>query len=137
VAEQSEDSWNGEAKTEDYWGYTWPRPYNLNGVKYSTGRMTKDGGWFEEGIRIQVRQRGVWIDVAGACSSPRYPGPGAAAGATYVFAFDDTWGDGVRLVGRPGGEARYTSISELDVFYTEAPRAICQPHNDVTREQTP
>jgi hypothetical protein len=130
VGEQSEDSWNGEAKAEDYWGYTWPRPYHLNRVAYSTGRMSHDGGWFEEGSRVQVRQRGVWIDVVGACSAPHYPGPGARGGTTYMFAFDDTWGDGVRIVGSPGGTARYTSISELDVFYTEAPRAICGSAND-------
>ncbi len=129
VQDQSEDSWNGEAKTEDYWGYTWPRPYNLNRVDYSTGPKSNDGGWFEEGIRIQVRQRGVWIDVAGICSSPRYPGPNAAGGTTYVFAFKDTWGDGVRIVGRPGGKAHYTSISELDVFYAEAPQVICASDN--------
>jgi hypothetical protein len=127
VAEQSEDSWNGEAKLEDYCCYTWARPFNFNQVAYSTGRMSNDGGWFEEGIRIQLRQRGVWIDVAGACSSPRYPGPGARGETTYVFAFEDTWGSGLRIIGRPGGTARYTSISELDVFYPEAPRATCGP----------
>jgi Domain of unknown function (DUF4185) len=125
VAEQSEDSWNGEAKKEDYWGYTWPRAYNLNRVKYSTGQMSNDGGWFEKGVKIQIRQMGVWRDVADVCSSPPYPGLGARGGTTYIFEFDNTWGDGVRIVGRPGGKAHYTSISELDVFYTEAPRAIC------------
>jgi Domain of unknown function (DUF4185) len=127
VADQSEDSWNGEAKAEDYWGYTWPRPYNLNLIEYSTGQMTTDGGWFEDGLKIQVRQSGFWVDVAGACSSPRYPGPGAAGSTTYAFSFNDTWADGVRIVGRPGGKARYTSIAELDVFYTDTPRSICSP----------
>jgi Domain of unknown function (DUF4185) len=131
VAEQSEDSWNGEAKSEDYWGYTWPRTYNLNRVNYSAGRITKDGGWFEEGIRIQVRQNGGWIDVAGVCSSPPYTGPSAASGTTYVFSFNDTWGDGVRIVGRAGGKARYTSVSELDVFYTKTFDAICGADSDI------
>jgi hypothetical protein len=126
VVDQSEDSWNGEAKAEDYWGYTWPRPFALNRVEYSTGRMTVDGGWFEN-IKIQVRQRGVWVDITGSCSSPRYPGPGALGSTTYIFAFDETWGDGVRVVGRPGGKARYTSIAELDVFYSGARPISCQP----------
>jgi hypothetical protein len=125
VFNQSEDSWNGEAKAQDYWGYTWPRPYRVNRVAYSTGRMTEAGGWFDGGVRIQVRQHGTWVDVANACSSPSYPGTRAAADTTYVFRFDDTWGDGVRIIGRPGGPARYTSIAELGIFYADDDRSAC------------
>lgn len=126
VAGQSEDSWNGEAKLVDFWGYTWPRPYNFNRVEYSTGQMTKHGGWFEAGFKIQVRQRGNWVDILEACSSPPYLGSEAAGNTTYIFAFDDTWGDGVRILGRPGGDARYTSIAELDVYYTDAQGPVCE-----------
>jgi hypothetical protein len=127
IGGQSEDSWNGEAKREDFWGYTWPRPYNLNSVEYTTGSIMSDGGWFETGAKIQVRQQGAWVDVRGACSSPSYPGPGAAANTTYVFGFNDTWGDGVRIVGRPGGSERFTSIAELDVFFRDPLRRVCDP----------
>lgn len=129
VTGQSEDSWNGEAKVEDFWGFTWPQPYNLNRVEYSTGEVTADGGWFEGAIRVQVRQRGIWVDVQGICSSPRYPGRVAPSSATFVFLFEDTWGDGVRIVGLPGGKARYTSIAELDAFYVDqrAPIDCSQP----------
>jgi hypothetical protein len=125
---QSEDSWNGEAKLEDFWGYTWPRPYNLNRLDYTMGRVSLDGGWFEPGFKIQVRQRGIWVDAKGVCTSPLYPGLGAASHTTYVFAFEDTWGDGVRIIGRPGGRARYTSVAELDVYYTHPEeRIVCAP----------
>ena len=127
VADQSEDSWNGEAKLVDFWGYTWPRPYSFNRVEYSTGQMTKDGGWFEAGVKIQVRQRGIWVDVPDACSSPPYLGAEDAGNTTYTFAFDNTWGDGVRIIGRPGGDARYTSIAELNVYYTDAQDPVCEP----------
>jgi hypothetical protein len=127
IAGQSEDSWNGEAKQEDFWGYTWPRPYHVNRVAYTTGLITNDGGWFEIGAKIQVRQQGDWVDVRATCSSPSYPGPGATANTTYVFGFDDTWGDGVRIVGSPGGSERFTSIAELDVFFRDLPRGVCEP----------
>jgi len=135
IAHQSEDSWNGERKGEDHWGYAWPQPYNLNRVAYSTGRISRNGGWFESGAKIQVRQRHAWVDVAGLCSTPHYPGPGAAANTTYVFAFDDTWGDAVRIVGRAGGRGRYTSISELDVFFSKSLRARCRHNGQVPRKR--
>jgi hypothetical protein len=122
---QSEDSWNGEAKEQDFWGYTWPRPYNLNRIEYTTGQMSEDGGWFQEGLKVQVRQHGNWIDVQDMCSSPRYLGLNVGDHATYVYTFDDTWGDGIRVFGRPAGKGHYTSIAELDVFYTDIKRPTC------------
>ena len=128
VLGQSEDSWNGEAKAEDFWGLTWPRAYNINRVEYSTGEATAAGGWFQDGIMVQVRQQGTWVDVEGACSWPPYHGRVGPSNTTYVFDFPDTWADGVRIVGRPGGEGRYTSIAELDAFYVDqrAP-SYCAP----------
>lgn len=42
---QSEDSWNGEFKSEDYWGYTWSQSYNLNQVVYTNRHVFgTDGG---------------------------------------------------------------------------------------------
>ena len=78
-------------------------------------------------MKIQVRQRGIWVDVPDACSSPPYLGAEDAGNTTYTFAFDNTWGDGVRIIGRPGGDARYTSIAELNVYYTDAQDPVCEP----------
>jgi hypothetical protein len=125
VAGQSEDSWNGEDKEEDYWGYTWPHPYNLNRLEYTTGHITPSGGWFDDHIRVQVRQHGHWLDVRSLCSTPQYPGRGATANSTYVFAFETTWGDGVRIVGRPGGEGRHTSIAELTPTFKDGQSRPC------------
>jgi hypothetical protein len=48
MKEQSEDSWNGESKKEDYWGYTWSHAYKMNKLVYTTGEMFENGGWFED-----------------------------------------------------------------------------------------
>ncbi|UYQ60962.1 hypothetical protein [Streptomyces peucetius] len=49
---------------------------------------------------------------------PAYPYDNTAgAHRTYTFAFDPTAGDGVRIIGRPGGERTFTSIAELEVNY--------------------
>src|SRR5262249_16928238 len=54
------DSWNGQPKTQDYWGYTWDKAYNMNKVVYTTGKMFPDGGWFTD-LKIQVRQNFNWV----------------------------------------------------------------------------
>jgi hypothetical protein len=120
----SEDSWNGEDKAEDFWGYTWPRAFNINRVEFVTGEMTPDGGWFDD-IRAQVRQHGKWIDVVQSCSNQPYPGLKAASWTRHVIAFNDTWGDGVRVIGRPGGRGRYTSVAELGIYYEDRASAGC------------
>ncbi|GAA3191535.1 hypothetical protein GCM10010451_46770 [Streptomyces virens] len=115
---QNEDDWNDERKTTSWWGYTWPRQYHLNRVAYTTGRMFGDGGWFSSAPRVQVRRDGVWTDVTGQSVTPSYPTSSAAGtNRTYVFDFDTTSGDGVRIVGGSGGTQTFTSIAELEVHH--------------------
>jgi len=115
---QSEDSWDGTAKTTDQWGYTWPRAYTLNRLVYTTGTMFGDGGWFADNLRVQVRQNHQWIDVTGLTTTPAYPHSAAAGtNTTYTFRFDTTWADGIRLYGTPGGPSTFTSIAELSPYY--------------------
>lgn len=115
---QSEDSWDGTAKTSDQWGYTWPQAYNLNRVVYTTGTMFGNGGWFGSDLRVQVRQKQTWTDVDGLTVTPTYPYSDAAGtNTTYTFTFSPTWGDGVRLYGVPGGTGCFTSVAELEVYF--------------------
>nr|WP_144923435.1 DUF4185 domain-containing protein [Paenibacillus bovis] len=115
--EENEDSWNNELKEEDYWGYTWSRAYNLNNVVYTTGNVFFNGGWFTD-LRVQVRQNFEWIDVENVSISPDYPNDETAGvNQTYTLSFDDTWGDGVRIIGTPGGSTNFTSIAELEVYF--------------------
>ncbi|MEU6090030.1 hypothetical protein ABZ865_25105 [Streptomyces sp. NPDC047085] len=115
---QNEDDWNDERKPTSWWGYTWPRTYRLNEVAYTTGTMFGDGGWFSSAPRIQVRQNGVWTDVTGQRVTPTLPTSSAAGtNRTYVFDFDATTGDGVRVIGGSGGTQTFTSIAELEAYY--------------------
>lgn len=108
-------------KPVDFWGYLWARPYHLDRVVYTTGETFDDGGWFSDasgGLRVQVRQNFQWVDVGPLTVSPDYPyDRSAGPSKTYVLAFPPTWGDGVRIIGRPGGDARFTTIAELEVYY--------------------
>ena len=114
----SEDDYDEEVKTEDWWGYTWPKPFNINQVTYTTGTMFPNGGWYQAKLRVQVRQNFKWIDVKGKTVTPPYS-PSDAAGSfkTYTFNFSNTWGDGVRIIGQPGGTGYFTSINQLGVYF--------------------
>jgi hypothetical protein len=114
----SEDSFDWENKSTDFWGYTWPKSYSMNRVVYSTGKVFPDGGWFADNLRVQVRQDFEWHDVTDMEVSPAYPYSDALEPfSTYTFTFDDTWGEGVRIIGTPGGTSLFTSISELEVYF--------------------
>lgn len=120
MANGSEDDFDDEAKAMDWWGYTWPQPYHFNRVVYRTGNVTSAGGWFAGELRVQVRQNFQWKDVDGVDISPRYPfSPEAGSHVTYTFTLPDgATGDGVRILGRPGGASHFTSISQLAIYDT-------------------
>jgi hypothetical protein len=116
MIDRAEDSWSGEVRDLDYWGYQWPCPLTLGRVRYTAGPYDQAGGWFAEVPRVEFRAGGVWHD-SGASVSPAYvSGPVAGRTPTYEFTFPPVVADGVRLVGRPGGDEAYTAVSELEVF---------------------
>lgn len=123
VKTHSEDSYDCSTKPLDFWGYTWKRTYNLDRLEYTTGSMFPDGGWFSSngnGLRVQIRQDFEWTEVSTLSIDPPYPYDDTAGpNKTYTLTFDDTWGDGVRVIGPPGGSAYFTSIAELEVYYDD------------------
>jgi len=115
----SEDDFDEELKTVDWWGYTWPIPYSINEIAFTAGPVFKDGGWYARDLSVQVRQNSQWINVTNVSVAPEYPYSNLAANQTYVFNFPDTWGDGVRITGTPGGTHHFTSIAYLGVYYVD------------------
>ncbi|MGI8870188.1 MAG: DUF4185 domain-containing protein [Mycobacteriales bacterium] len=119
-ATNSEDSFDQSNKDLDWWGYLWPRSHQLARVVYTTGKMFPDGGWFtayDGGLRVQVRRNFQWVDVADLQISPDYPYDNTAGPMqTYTLRFRPTTGDGIRIVGPPGGASYFTSIAELEVY---------------------
>ena len=113
----AEDSWTGEMKKEDYWGYTYSDYLTFNAVEYTTGNVDDKGGFFTD-VRVQVRRGLEWVDVDGLHVPPEYTcNAEVKPYTTYTFTFDEIDGDGIRVVGTPGGTMAYTGIAELAVFY--------------------
>ena len=114
-----EDSYNGDTKTEDFWGYTWPKAHRVNTVRYTTGRQRAAGGFFET-LTVQSRQGTSWVEVPLTSADPVYPGTAATpALSTFTLRFDAITTDGIRIYGKPGGSDRYTSLAELSVHFEE------------------
>ena len=117
LAKQSEESWNGERKVEDYWGYSWPRSLRVNEVRYTTGKPDTRGGYFKD-ITVQIRQGDAWLPVTGLAITPAYAADASVLGnKTYTMRFDEAVTDGVRIYGAPGGGDAFTNIAELSVHY--------------------
>lgn len=114
----SEDSWDGSQKNLDRWGFTWPVEYSINRVVYTTGSAFSDGGWFGSNLTVQVRRNFTWMDVTGLTVSPAYPyGSSAVPTKEFTFTFENDQGDGVQIIGVPGGSSSFTSIGELAVYF--------------------
>jgi hypothetical protein len=117
VSGQSDDSWTGDAKPLDYWGYTWAAPVNLNKLVYATGTRYTQGGWFKS-IDVQVRHGEAWVSVPRVSITPAYPYDATLpANAVFTLRFDDVTGDGIRIAGKPGGSNYFTTMSELAAYY--------------------
>lgn len=115
--QRGDDSWNGEAKAEDYWGYTWRHALHINTLRYTTGAQSANGGFFEQ-LTVQVRSGRDWVVVNNLSLIPAYPGDASVpAFTTYTLRFDDVVSDGVRIDGKPGGSQHFTSVAELSVHF--------------------
>jgi hypothetical protein len=147
TGDTNDDSWNGQLKSEDYWGISFNQNYGFNKVIYTTGKMFVDGGWFSSGLKVQVRQNSTWVDVSGLNIAPAYPYNNTAGpNKSYTMTFNDTWGDAIRIDGVPvqvsGYAFSFTSVGELEIYYatsgaTSTPTATATPTPIVTPTPTP
>lgn len=115
---RSEESWNGLVRSADVWGYTWPQPLWMDTVVLTSGPRDYTAGWFAEAPRIEIRVDGQWRDMPEHRIEPVYPCDARATGfRDFRFEFPPVAGDGMRVVGRAGGDRNCTSISELAVYF--------------------
>ncbi|HWC04084.1 MAG TPA: discoidin domain-containing protein, partial [Methylomirabilota bacterium] len=110
------DSWDGaNGASEDWVGYTFSSARTFSRVVFQEGMHFWDGGWFQS-LTVQVRQNGTWVSVQGLGISPAYAGNGGGSFQTYTLTFTQSWGDGIRIFGAPGGSAAFISVGELEVY---------------------
>jgi hypothetical protein len=117
-AGDSLDDWDGGVKSDSWWGYTWPSNRKINNVTFTTGTPQEDGGWFITTPQVQFRQDGRWSDVEiQGYESPFERGATAGDHASYEVRFPTVTADGIRIIGTPGGDHTYSSMSELSARF--------------------
>lgn len=111
------DSFTGaDTPAEDFYGYEWKEPIALSSLLLYTGPVFEDGGWFET-LDVQYQdQDGRWQPVAELECLPRFDLEAARQGRRqYALSFRPITTTAIRVIGRPGGSARFTSVYELVV----------------------
>ena len=110
------DSYTGENLTEDFFGYEWPEPVRIHRLVYDVGPVSSIGGWFDT-LKVQYRDaQGQWQDAPDLRIDPPFTPQAARKGyGHFELTFGQVDTTAIRIVGRPGGQAQYTSIRELFV----------------------
>jgi glucose/arabinose dehydrogenase/lysophospholipase L1-like esterase len=102
------------SRTEDWIGYEFPEIHRFHKLVLQEGLNSDDGGWFDS-FSVQVRSNGVWENVLHLNSIPPYQGNNETNFETYTLLFASKSGDGVRIIGAPGGDDHFISVAELRV----------------------
>ena len=113
------DTYTGSAADVGYAGYVFENERCFDKIVFQEGMHFADGGWFSDGITVQIRRNGVWEDIA-AEVTPVYPvsNDQAEFGSPleyFLFTFEPVRGDGIRIAGTPGGAKTFFSVAELMV----------------------
>ncbi|QDU67779.1 PKD domain protein [Planctomycetes bacterium Pla86] len=99
-------------------------------LTFREGAHSAAGGWFEDPA-VEVRVGTEWVPVQDLSCEPPYPGgtdPGPGF-EQYVFHFTPTWGEAIRLRGKPGGSLGFVSCSELHAQLLSPEAALPQHLN--------
>ncbi len=111
------DSFDGaNTLAEDFYGYEWPEPVRISSLVLHTGPVFDNGGWFETlGVQYQDEE-GHWQPVADLeCLPPFDPEAARQGKRQYGLSFKPVSTKAIRVIGRPGGSAQFTSVYELVV----------------------
>ncbi|MFQ6098968.1 MAG: ADP-ribosylglycohydrolase family protein, partial [Armatimonadota bacterium] len=123
VADQNYDSFDGKNPAqEDWYAIRFARGVRANAVEYVEGKNFHDGGWWLS-LTVQYLDPETfeWRECEHVRISPDYDfedrQDGRAPYSRWTLTFAPVACAGIRIFGRPGGEAAFTSIAELEVFY--------------------
>ena len=108
---------NATGAKDFYMGYEFDEEFYFSKLVYQQGVEFGEGGWFEGGARVQVRQNDEWVDVP-LTNDPGYnqTAPDGANYDVYTFEFDTVEGDGIRLFGAAGGSEHFVSVNQIEVY---------------------
>lgn len=117
---QQFDTYHWGADATDQWiGYTFDEEHTFGMVVFQEGNHFNNGGWFANGLRIQVQRDGQWVDAE--YTGDAYPVSNSRDDfgepfEIFYFKLNDETGTGIRLYGTPGGAEYFISCAELEVY---------------------
>ena len=111
------DTFDGlNVSSEDWIGYAFESAHEWSEVFFQEGLHFINGGWFDT-LTVEVRQGGVWVAVTGLTVTPAYPfSDNGVSYEAFNLTFDRISGDGIRIIGAPGGTTDFITVGELRVF---------------------
>ncbi len=123
VVDQNYDSFDGQnAAAEDWYAIRFAKAARANAIEYVEGQSFHNGGWW---LSLTAQYLDLdsfeWRDCANVSLSPEYDfadhQDGRADYTRWTLTFDEVTCGGIRIFGRPGGDASFTSIGELEIYY--------------------
>lgn len=104
---------------ETYFGYIYKTGKRVSKIEFTEGNhWNNDGGWFKNGIRVEVLVNGEWKEVEVTSEYPVGDSLEAHGDAFETFVITlktPTTCKGVRIIGEAGGPNGFVSVSELTV----------------------
>lgn len=122
------DTYDGQnqALEPDRYILTFPEPVNVNCLEMTMGLPYRDGGWWCSLTVEYALSTGDWRTVSGLRITPPYSFQNTWSGRrpyeTYALTFDEVVTRALRLSGRPGGLAQFTSLARLAAYHRDLSR---------------
>jgi AraC-like DNA-binding protein len=123
------DTYDGQnqANGPDWYAIAFPEPVCCNCVEMTMGFPYRDGGWWTSlAIEVCVPGSTQWQPVEHLRMIPAYDFTDSRQRRrpyeTHVLTFDDRVVQAIRLIGRPGGLAQFTSLARLAVYHRDLTR---------------
>jgi AraC-like DNA-binding protein len=125
------DTYDGQnqASGPDWYTLSFAEPVTMNCIEMTMGFAYYNGGWWTSlAVEVQGATQGEWQPVQGLAITPAYAFIDSRGERrpyeTYEITFGAVATRAVRLVGRPGGLAQFTSLARIAVYQRDLSRHI-------------
>jgi AraC-like DNA-binding protein len=126
---RTRDTYDGQnrATGPDWYAIEFPEPVTFDCIEMTTGFPYRDGGWWTSlAVEMRADDGDRWRQVEGLNVTPPYNTQDTRAGRrpyeTYALTFTQVTAQAVRVIGRPGGLAQFTSLARLAVYNRDLSR---------------
>jgi len=126
---RTHDTYDGQnqAAGPDWYAIEFPQPVTFNCIEVTMGFPYRDGGWWTS-LHAETRAEDgeTWQRVENLEIAPPYTLDDTRYGRrpyeTYALTFSAVTAPAVRVIGRPGGLAQFTSLGRLAVYHRDLSR---------------